>query len=170
MYAPVTQIYVASHTLRELVVVDPPYTLLGTIFAVIGIVALALGYFVLLFVRPEMSRPLKVLMWLLPLLIASPFLIIAFGSSLVMTTVTVSNDTGMLSVRKTVLSIPRDTRQYPLKEVRSVNVGVADVSRFLYVSLTDGRSEDLLGATDRTGYSEVSDAINTFLAASRDRR
>jgi len=72
-----------------------------------------------------------------------------------------------LSVRKTLLSIPVSSKEYPFSEVRSIKVGVADISLFLYVSLIDKPAENLTGATDQTGYGEVADAMNAFLSANR---
>lgn len=167
MHAPVTQIYVASQTLRELVVVAPPYTLIGTIFAVCGALALVIGYAVLLLARVEVSRPFQILMWALPILIGGPFLALGLGLGAGATRLTVSADTGTLSVRRTILSVPVHSEEYPLTQVGSVKVGVGDVCRFLYVSLVDGRGETLLGCTDRTGYSEVAGSVNDFLAANR---
>jgi hypothetical protein len=167
MHAPVTQIYVASQTLREMVVVAPPYTLLGTIFTICGVLALLVGFAVVLLARVGGSRPFQILMWLLPILVGGPFLALGLGLGAGTTRLTVSADTGTLSVRKTIFSVPVHSEQYPLTQVNSVKVGVGDVCRFLYVSLVDGRSETLLGCTDRTGYSEVAGSINDFLAANR---
>ena len=49
--------------------------------------------------------------------------------------------------------------------VRRARAGVGDVCRFLYLDLADGITPTLFGCTDRTGYSEAADAINTFLRA-----
>jgi hypothetical protein len=167
MPAQVAQIYIASHTLRELIVVDKPYSLVGTIFIVCGLLFLLIGYGSLLFVRMSVSRPLQALIWLLPLVVGLPFLAIGLNSATGVARVTVSADQGALRVNRTILSVPVRSRVYPLDEVRSVQVGVGDVCRFLYANLADGRSETLLGCTDRTGYSEVADSINGFLAANR---
>jgi hypothetical protein len=161
-----TQIHIVSQTLRELIVVDPPYSLLSGIFAIIGLLALAGGFFLMYFLRVGFSRPLRVFAWLIPILIASPFIIVALFTGAT-TRITVSVDTGTLSARKTILSVPLRSREYPLVEVRLVNVGVGNVCRFLYVSLDGKQAEDLTGCTDRTGYSETADTINAFLSAHR---
>ena len=161
-----TQIYIASQTVRELIVVDPPYSLLSTIFAIIGLLALIGGFFVLSFLKVGFARPLQIFAWLIPILIASPFLIVALVTGAT-TRIIVSADTGTLSARKTILSVPVRSKEYPLAEVRMVNVGVGNVCRFLYVSLEGKQAEDLTGCTDRTGYGEAANAMNAFLEANR---
>ncbi len=116
-----------------------------------------------------MSRPIHPAIWLtwfIPIVIAAPFLILGVIGQ-IKTQITLSADTGTLSVRKTVLSFLISSKEYPLLEVRSVKVGVADISLFLYVSLVDKPAENLTGATDQTGYSKVADAMNDFLQANR---
>lgn len=167
MFAPVTQIYVAAQTARELVVVDPPYTLVGVILTACGVLALLVGYVVLFLVRPYVSRPIPVLMWCIPLLVGAPLLAFGLGIGTGVTRLTISKDAGTLSVRKTILALPVHSRQYPLSQVREVRVGVGDVCRFLYVSLVDGQSESISGCTDRTGYSEVADSMNEFIETNR---
>jgi hypothetical protein len=167
MPAPVTQIYVASQTARELIIVDPPYSLVGSIFIVFGLLVLVIGYAALCFVRLNLARPWQVLVWLLPVIIGGPLLALGLGIGAGTTRVTLSTDTGALSVQKTILSVAVHSQRFPLAQVRSAQVGVGDVCRFLYVNLADGRSETLLGCTDRTGYSEAAGAINAFVKASR---
>jgi hypothetical protein len=65
------------------------------------------------------------------------------------------------------MSFPVSSKEYPFSEVRSVRVGVADITLFLYVDLTDKPAENLTGATDQTGYAEVANAMNAFLDANR---
>ena len=167
MNVPATQIYEASQTAHELIVVAPPYSLIGTIFIAIGLLALLGGCTVLFWGRVGFARPFQMLIWLLPFLVGGPFLIVGVAVGAGSTRLTVSADTGSLNLRKTILSVPVRSRQYPLTQVRSVQVGVGDVCRFLYVNLTDRTSETLLGCTDRSGYSEVADSINEFLEANR---
>ena len=164
MYA--TQIYVASQTVRNLIVVDPPYTIICAVFAVCGLLPLLGGFALLSFAKIGFTRPFQMLLWLLPVLVGCPFLIVALVTSAT-TRITVSADTDTLNVRKTILSLPVRTKEYPLADVRMVTVGVGNVCRFLYVSLADRPAEDLTGCTDRTGYSDVADSINDFLNANR---
>lgn len=161
-----TDLYVASQTARELIIVDPPYMIFSTVFAICGLLFLLGGFVVLSILRVGFARPLHVVLWLLPVLIGSPFLIVAAmtGST---TRIVASTEAGKLSVRKSVLSFPLHTKQYPLEQVRLVKVGVGNVCRFLYVSLDDKPAEDLTSCTDRTGYSEVADALNSFLDGHR---
>jgi hypothetical protein len=161
-----TGLYVASQTARELVVVDPPYAILSAVFAIIGLLSLPAGFAVVFFARVGFTRPFHIIMGLLPLLLGSPFLITSVVTGRA-TRITLSADTGKLSVRKTFLSVPVRSREYSLEQVRLIKVGVGDVCRFLYMSFEDKPAEDLTGCTDRTRYSEVADAMNAFLDASR---
>ena len=161
-----TDLYVASQTARQLVVIDPPYFILSIVFAIVGLLTLVGGYYIVFAARVGLTRPLHLLIWSLPILLASPFLIVSLTTGRT-TRITVLADSGTLSVRKTVLSIPISSKQYRFDQVRLIKVGVGDVCRFLYVSLTDRPAENLTGCTDRTGYGEVADAMNAFLDANR---
>lgn len=163
-----TDLHVASQTARELIVIVPPFSPSGWVW-IMSLLLLVIGYGVLFFVWRSLTRPIPSLMgliWLIPIAIAGPFLVLGlFGQ--VKTTITLSADTSTLSVRKTLMSFPVGTKEYPFSEVRNVKVGVADITLFLYVSLTDKPAENLTGATDQTGYGEVADAMNAFLEANR---
>lgn len=161
-----TDLYVASQTARELIAIDPPYAILSVVFAICGLLPLVGGYVLLAFLRVGFTRPLQMFIWLLPFLLGSPFLVTAMYTGRT-TQITLSADMGKLSVRKTFLSVPLGSKEYPFEQVRLVKVGVGNVCRFLYVSLADKPAEDLTGCTDRTGYGEVADAMNAFLDANR---
>jgi hypothetical protein len=161
-----TDLYVASQTAYELVVVDPPYTILCAIFAIIGLATLLGGFAVVFAVKVGFTRPLHILFWALPVFLGGPFLIVALmtGAS---TRIIALADSGTLSVSKNVLSVPIGSKKYSFDQVRLIKVGVGDVCQFLYVSLADRPAENLTGCTDRTGYGEVANAMNTFLDANR---
>jgi hypothetical protein len=161
-----TDLYVASQTARELVAVAPPYVVLSVVFAICGLLPLVGGFALLASLRVGFTRPLQIVMWLLPFLLGSPFLITAVATGRA-TRITLSADTGRLTVRKTFLSVSLGSKEYPFEQVRLVKVGVGNVCRFLYVSLADRPAEDLTGCTDRTGYNQVADAMNTFLETNR---
>ena len=167
MYAPVVQIYVASQSARELIVVDRPYTWVGSTFIIFGLLILIIGYASLYFARSSMSRPIHWLFWLIPLIVSIPMEAIGLGTGAASTKIHVSAEDGTMHVRKTVLSLPVQSESYPIGQIRDVRVGVGDVCRFLYVNLSDGRSNTLLGCSDRKGYSEAADAINGFLKLNR---
>jgi len=111
-------------------------------------------------------HPALRLVWLIPIVIAVPFLILGVIGQ-IKTRITLSADTGTLNVQKTLLSLPIGAKTYPFSKVRSIRVGVADISMFLYVSLVNRPAENLTGATDQTGCSEGADAMNSFLVANR---
>ena len=159
-----TDIYIASQTARELTVIDPCSISSVIMGAVTGLLFSSVAIGGLLFVR-NLGRSIHPLAWLLTL-IGVPFLVLALTMS-VTTRFTLSADAGTLSVRKTMLSVQISSKEYPLTQVSLIKVGVGDVCRFLYVSLEDRPAENLTGCTDRTGYSEVAEAMNSFLDANR---
>lgn len=161
-----TDLYVATQSLRQMIVVDPPYRFLSTIFVTLGILAILLGIILLVQFRVGFSRGSHALIWLLPFAIGAPFLVTAAFTGRT-SHIILSADSDTLSVRKSLLSVRLGSREYPLTQVRLVRVGVGNVCRFLYVSLTDQPAENLTSCTDRTGYSEVADAMNAFLDANR---
>ncbi len=165
-----TDLYIASQTAHELIAVVPPFNShsFGWVW-IVSLLCLVIGYGVLFSLWenvPRPNHPALRLTWLIPILIAAPFWVLGVLGQ-VKTQITLSADTGTLSVRKTLLSFPISSKEYPFSEVRSVKVGVADISLFLYVSLVDKPAENLTGATDQTGYSEVARSINAFLETNR---
>jgi hypothetical protein len=165
-----TDLYVASQTAHELDVVVPPFNShsFGWVW-IVSLLCLVIGYGVLFYLWKSVPHPIHPalrLTWLIPIVIAVPFLILGVIGQIKMQ-ITLSADTGTLSVRKTLLSLPVSSKEYPFSEIRGIKVGVADISMFLYVSLVDKPAENLTGATDQTGYSEVADAMNAFLSANR---
>jgi hypothetical protein len=165
-----TDLYIASQTANELVAVVPPFNShsYGWVW-IVSLLCLVVGYSVLFSLWKNVTRPVQPVLrltWLIPIAIATPFLVLGVIGQ-VKTQITLSADTGILSVQKTLLSFPISSKAYPFSEVRSINVGVADISLFLYASLVDKPAENLTGATDQTGYSEVANSINTFLEANR---
>ncbi len=166
MPAYVTDLYVASQTARELVVVDPSNKGFGISCMIAGLLFLVIGFGTLSYMRIALMRPVHFMLWLIPIVAGAPFVVIGLVS-MVNTRIVLSADAGALSVQKTLLSMPVKTAEYPLEQVRLVKVGVGDVCRFLYVSLGDRPAKNLTGCTDRTGYSEVADAMNAFLNANR---
>src|SRR5215475_192121 len=161
-----TDLYVASQTARELIAVDPPYAILSVVFAICGLIPLVCGFVLLVFFRVGFTRPLQIILWLLPLILGSLFLISAMATGQA-TRITLSADRGKLSEHKTFLSVPMGSKEYPLEQIRLIKVGVGNVCRFLYVSLDNKPAENLTGCSDRTGYGEVADAMNAFLDATR---
>jgi hypothetical protein len=167
-----TDLYVVSQTPNELVVIVPPSNSnsYGWMW-IVSLLCLVVCYGVLSSLWKKLQPPIAPalrLTWLLPIVIAAPFLVLGVIGE-IKTQITMSAGAGTLSVRKTLLSIPIRAKEYPFAEVRSIKVGVADVSLFLYVSLIDKPAEDLTGATSQTGYSEVANAMNAFLEANRSR-
>ena len=165
-----TDLYVASQTAHELVVVAPPFNShsFGWVW-IVSLLCLVIGHGVLFSLWKNVAHPIHPVLrltWLIPTVIAAPFLILGVIGQ-VKTQITLSADTGTLSVRKTLLSFPISQKEYPFSEVRSIKVGVADISLFLYVSLVDKPAANLTDGTDQTGYSEVANAMNDFLEANR---
>lgn len=167
-----TDLYVSSQTAHKMVVVVPPFNSnsFGWIW-IVSLVCLVVGYGVLFSLWKHVQRPVHPalrLTWFIPIAIAAPFLILAVIGQ-VKTQITLSADAATMRVQKTLLSFPIKSKEYPFSEVRSIKVGRADITLFLYVSLIDKPAEDITGATSQTGFSEVADAMNTFLEANRGR-
>ena len=159
-----TDLYIASQTIHEMVVVDPPFAISSTIFAIVGLVVLVGGYIALAHFRIAFAGSPLAALWILPVLIGGIFFTVSVLTGRT-THLTLSADTGKLSISKSFLSVSLGTpKEYPLNQVRLIKVGVGDVCRFLYVSLVDKPAENLTSCTDRTGYSEVADAMNKFLS------
>lgn len=164
-----TDLHVASQTARELVVVVPPFNSSGWVW-ILGVLLMVIGYGVLFSVWRSLTRPVPSLLgliWLIPVVVAGPFVVLGLIGQ-IKTQIILSADKGTLSVQKTLMSFPIGLKEYPFSEVRDVRVGVADITLFLYVDLTDKPAEDLTGATDQTGYAEVANAMNAFLDANRN--
>jgi hypothetical protein len=162
-----TDLYVVSQSARELVVVDPPYTGVSTVFVAVGIFAIAICIVLLIQFRVGLVRPYQAVLWLGSFAIGAPFLGVAAFTGRT-THISLSADSSTLSVQKSLLSMPFGLKNYPLAQVRLVKVGVGDGCRFLYVSLVDQPAENLTNCTDRTGYSEAAEAMNAFLDANRN--
>jgi energy-coupling factor transporter transmembrane protein EcfT len=163
-----TDLHIASQTARELVVTVPPFNPSGWVW-ISSILLMVVGYGVLFSVWRSLTRPIPPLMgliWLIPVAVAGPFLVLGLIGQ-IKTQIILSADRGTLSVQKTLMSFPIGSKEYPFSEVRSVRVGVADITLFLYVDLTDKPAENLTGATDQTGYAEVANVMNAFLDANR---
>jgi hypothetical protein len=165
-----TDLYVASQSANELVVVAPPFNAnsYGWVW-ISSLLCLAVLYGVLFNLRKKMQPPINPafrLTWLIPIVVTAPFLVMGVIGE-IKTQITLSANTGTLSVRETLFSISIRSKEYPFAEVRSIKVGVADVSLFLYVSLIDKPAENLTGATSQTGYNEVAEAMNEFLESNR---
>jgi hypothetical protein len=159
---PLTDIYVVSQTARELVVVVPSYTSIGIMAFIASAVFLLVGYGGIYYARTKFTGSIHFLVWLLPLV---PAVLFFAGGLVAMASmkISVSADTGMFNVRKTVLSVPISSQGYQVSTVRRVGVAAGDVCRSLYVVFTDRPAESLTTCTDRTGYTSAADALNNFL-------
>jgi hypothetical protein len=163
-----TDLHIASQTARELIVVVPPFNSSGWVW-ISSLLLMTIGYGVLFSVWKSLTRPIPSFMgliWIIPAVVAGPFLVLGLMGQ-IKTQIILSADRGTLSVQKTLMSFPVGSKEYPFSEVRSIRVGVADITLFLYVDLTDKPAENLTGATDQTGYAEVAAAMNAFLDANR---
>lgn len=165
-----TDLYVASQSGNELIVVAPPSNegSYGWVW-IASLLCLVVCYSTLFNNRKRMQPPNHPglwLAWLLPIVIIAPFLVMGVIGE-IKTQITLSANTRTLSVRDTLFSVSIRSKEYPFAEVRGIGVGVADVSLFLYVSLIDKPAENLTGATSQTGYNEVAEAMNAFLESKR---
>ena|SRR5579862_3296239 len=118
-----TDLYVASQTARELVVVVSPFNShsFGWVW-IVSLSSLVIGYAVLFYLWKSVPRPVHPglrLTWLIPVAIAAPFLVLGVIGQ-IKTQITLSADTATLSVRKTLLSFPISAKEYPFSEIRSI--------------------------------------------------
>lgn len=167
-----TDLYVSSQTAHQMVVVVPPVNSnsFGWIW-IVSLLCLAVGYGVLSSLWKKVEQPVQPalrLTWLIPIVIAVPFVVLGVIGQ-VKTQIILSADNGTVNVQRTLFSFSISAKEYPFSEVRDIRVGISDVSRFLYVSLTDKPAEDLTGATSQTGFNEVAEAMNGFLDMNRKR-
>lgn len=147
-------IRVISQTPGEISVLCPPD---GTnaLFLYIGVAAIFIAFFLLYKQR-----------WTAGLCVLLPglFALILGGYSLTsMTTINVSAQTGMLTVRHTVAGITVNNTAYRMREVQSIRVGFMRGGMYLYADLANGGAPQLLPTSYRHGYQQAADALNSFL-------
>ncbi|HLJ88287.1 MAG TPA: hypothetical protein VKZ53_15820 [Candidatus Angelobacter sp.] len=162
--APHDVIYVAKQTAQELVVVSPGYRLLAAIFLGCAVVALVISVFVALKLRVALTMPWRAAVWLGPILFCGPFLVLGLWLGTARTSLMLSSADEKLSLEKTICGVSVRSESYRFDEIRGVGMGIGDTCRFLYLSLKNGKTTTLLGCTDRDGYDQAANAINSFLS------
>ena len=161
MSIPFSEIYIAKQSADEIVVIEPPYLLLGIGLAIVGAVLLFFG------IRSTLNQPPAMRYWIFPVIFTAPFLIPGLWLSTSNTSIRLSRPQHLLDFRKSAFFIPFRSLQVPFDKIRDVNTGYSQQGRFLYLELNDGQRIKLTGSTDRRGYGEAMDAMNRFLVANR---
>jgi hypothetical protein len=162
-----TAIHVVSSSPQSLVIRYPADASTGIAVLLIGLFVAVCGYFSLHKHQAEATQGLRWLLWFLPLLFA--LLSGAFGIFKAFTVITVeaSAETGMLTVRHAVAGTEADRATYPLSEIQTVQIGFGRGCKFLYAVLADGSDPKLLPCSPKSGYSEVGQALNSFVQTLR---
>ena len=161
MSIPFSEVYIAKQSADEIIVIEPPYVLLGITLAVVGATIL------FFFVRATLNAQPGERYWIFPVIFSTPFLIPGLWLSTTKTTIELSKPQQVLHLQKTIFFIPFRSQNFPFSQVRDVNMGYSQQGRFLYLELDSGERVRMTGSTDRRGYGEAMDAINMFLAKSR---
>lgn len=149
---PYSEIYVAQSAPGHLVIVDPPYYLLGLPFLLIGA-----GLFLSLLFRSRRHVGL--------LVFAALFLVPGVIFSTGTTTISFDRGSGTVRIAKTYAGWTVRSRTLPLRNVKAAVLGRAagGGGRSLYLILASGDQVSLGPNTDRQGYAEAANAINDFL-------
>ena len=151
-------IRVVEQTPERLVVVDPPYYLLGGFFLLFG---LALSVFAL--PSKQQGQSQQGFDWL-ALALASPFLLVGWYFLASKATLVVSRETGRMSVVRSYFGFPVRQHEGPLEEARYANVETGKGTRRVVVVLRSGKVVAVGGLTDRKGHYQAAEAINAFLS------
>lgn len=155
---PSSAIQIIERTSSRLVVVDPPYYLIGigllATWAVSLPVVLAIG------LKYEVTR--KVMPWWL--LGSLPFIVGGLMLCTGKTVLTFSRETGRVSIVRSYLGFSLRPQEIPLDQAAKAVVETARAGRSLVLLTRSGQPIALTSVTDREGYYEAANAINSFLA------
>jgi hypothetical protein len=154
---PSSAIQVVERTPWRLVVVDPPYYLLGLGF--LALCAVSLPVALVVGVKYDVIK--KVVVWWA--ITSLPFLIAGVVFSTGKTIVTFSRENGTLTIARSYIGISLRSRQFPLDQPVKAVVETARAGRSLILLTRAGPPITLTTVTDRGGYYEAADAINEFL-------
>jgi len=157
---PSSAVRVIESSSSKLVIFDPPYyTFAIQLFIMCAISAV--GYFV--FTRTQIYQEMRYKWWL-PLLIGA-FAALALGMISSRSYITLSRDTGKMTIRRWVCGIPMRESEISLSRVRRAAVENFSGARIITVVLTDGTAIQLGNFTDQGGQFGAVDAINQFIGS-----
>jgi hypothetical protein len=159
---PSSAIQVVEQTQSRLVVLDPPYYLMGWSFVVLALVLFVLP---LIFARSNRARTVTLGRGIFAL----TFVLVGLGTLGSRTTTTFSREDQTMSVQRVRYAVFRSRTDYPLDSVRSATVETGRNSRRLTVLLNSGGVVLLSSLTDKPGQYAAADAINGFLHVSTHR-
>lgn len=158
---PSSAIQVVERTASKLVVVDPPYYLLGFGFLALCVISLPVAFVIGL----KYNVIKKVVIWWA--VTSLPFLIAGLAFCTGKTILTFSRDSGNVTVARTYFGIPFRSRQFPLDLPVKAVVETARAGRSLVLLTRAGPPIAVTIFTDRGGYYEAAGAINDFLQRKR---
>jgi len=156
---PSSAIQVVEQTPTRLVILDPPYYLVGGLILLVGLVgALQFGR------AFTGGKQVLVSPWL-TLLLVSPFVLVGLGLLTSRTVVTLSRDLGNATVDRRIFGLPWLKKEVPLADLRNAEIqrGHRQTKRLALV-LRNG-SKIGLGAFTNVGggQEQAAAAINAFL-------
>lgn len=155
-------IEVIERTPWRLVILDPPYYLLGAGLIATSLVALPF----LWFLGSRYGVLSKALLWWV--VVSIPFVAAGLALCTGRTVVTFSRETSRVSIERRYVGFAVRSRGYPLDHIARAAVETARAGRSLILLTRAGSPIVLTSITDRGGYYEAAQAINQFLAAGKN--
>jgi hypothetical protein len=148
-------IRVIDHTPTRLIILDPPYYLLGGIFLLAAVALTVWG----VISRKSASSAAD---WRASLL-AIPLGIVAIVQLTSTTRIAFSREAGTMVLERRYAGITVRHEEVPIDRIRSSGVSSNDGNHSLFIELSSGQTVALTGNSDRVGHNAAADAINTFL-------
>jgi hypothetical protein len=155
---PSSAIRVIESSSSKLVILDPPYYSFAAQLLVMS--ALATLVFLVL-TRTQIYQEMRYKWWI-PFII-SCFVVLALGMLASRAYITLSRETGKMTVQRWICGIPQRRTEFPLDAIRYVSVENFSGARVVTVVLKSGEAFQLGNFTDQGGQFGAVDAINDFL-------
>lgn len=155
---PSSAIRVVESSSSKLVIFDPPYYAFAVQLFIMCAIS-AVGYFI--FTRTQLYQEMRY-KWF-PLAIIGGFVLLALGMASSRAYITLSRETGKMTIRRWICGIPRGQSEIDLAKIRRASVENSQGARVITVVLTDGSAIQLGSFTDQGGQFGAADAINHFI-------
>jgi hypothetical protein len=150
-------IEILENTPARLVVYDPPYDIFGWLFIGFGVLLIVIVSFVVL------KRSNTTARW--SFLGAVPFILIGIAALSTDSFITLSYESGLVSLQKRLFRCPMSPQTFPLDSVVSAFVKYNKNTSQIVLLLKSGEEFRLTSGTDRDGYFAATEAINAFLSS-----
>jgi hypothetical protein len=157
---PSSAIRVIENGSSRLVILDPPYysfaaqMLLMSALATLAFLALT---------RTEIYKEMRYKWWV-PMII-SGFIVLAMAMLASRAYITLSRESGRMTIRRWICGIPQARIEFPLDTIRYATVENFSGARVVTVVLKSGEAVQLGNFTDQGGQFGAVDAINDFLGS-----